>query len=79
MQRELRQALNTAYARLQTADASSPSSFAGTYALALGIVVGGQACQGMSETEAAEARAHLGMLAALFEARARTSSSLGAR
>jgi hypothetical protein len=70
MQRELRYALDAAYARLQDAD-PSPTAFAGNYALGLGIVVGGQACGGMTETEAAQERARLAMLAAIYEARAR--------
>lgn len=75
MQRELRHALDTAYGRLKDAEAS-PTSFAGTYALGLGIIVGGQACGGMTDAEAADERAHLAMLAALFEVRARVRSDL---
>jgi hypothetical protein len=70
MQCELRQALDTAYTRLKDGQAE-PATFASNYALGLGIVVGGQACGGMTEQEAAAERAHLGMLAALFEVRAR--------
>ncbi|RKP52344.1 hypothetical protein [Trinickia fusca] len=77
MQRELRHALDTAYARLRDADAS-PTTFAGNYALGLGIVVGGQACGGMTEQEAAEERAHLVMLATLYEARERVRSDFNA-
>lgn len=70
MQRELRQALDTAYSRLRDGQAE-PTTFASNYALGLGIVVGGQACGGMTEAEAADERAHLGMLATLFEVQAR--------
>jgi hypothetical protein len=70
MQRELRQALNMAYSRLKDHQVE-PTAFASNYALGLGIVVGGQACGGMTEQEAADERAHLGMLAALFEVQAR--------
>ena len=75
MRRELRQALDTSYTHLREMDVP-PTFFAGNYALGLGIIMGGQACGGMTETEAAEERAHLGMLAALYEARARTRSDL---
>lgn len=78
MQRELRYALNTAYARLREDDVS-PTTFAGNYALGLGIVVGGQACGGMTEAEAGQERARLAMLAALYEARARMRSDLNAQ
>ncbi|MDG0023027.1 hypothetical protein [Trinickia sp. Y13] len=78
MQRELRQALDTAYSRLRDEQAE-PTAFAGNYALGLGIVVGGQACGGMTEQEAAGERAHLSMLAALFEVQARIRSELNAR
>ncbi|CAB3729113.1 hypothetical protein [Trinickia soli] len=70
MQRELRQALDTAYSRLRD-EQEEPTAFAGNYALGLGIVVGGQACGGMTEQEAADERAHLAMLAALYEVQAR--------
>jgi hypothetical protein len=78
MQRELRCALDTAYARLKD-DEATPTAFAGNYALGLGIVVGGQACGGMTEAEAAHERARLAMLAALFEARALVRSDLNAQ
>lgn len=78
MQCELRQALDTAYSRLRDEQAE-PTAFAGNYALGLGIVVGGQACGGMTEQEAADERAHLSMLAALFEVQARIRSELNAR
>lgn len=77
MQRELRHALDTAYARLRDAEAS-PTTFAGNYALGLGIVVGGQACGGMTEQEAVEERAYLVMLATLYEARERVRSDFNA-
>ncbi|MGN6317769.1 hypothetical protein [Trinickia sp.] len=70
MQRELRQALDTAYSRL-TDERAEPTAFASNYALGLGIVVGGKACGGMSEQEAADERAHLGMLATLYEVQTR--------
>lgn len=75
MQRELRNALDAAYARLRD-DRLSPTTFAGNYALGLGIVVGGRACGGMTEAEAAHERARLAMLAAIYEARARVRSDL---
>ncbi len=78
MQRELRQALDTAYSRLRDEQAE-PTAFAGNYALGLGIVVGGQACGGMTEQEAADERAHPSMRAALFEVQARIRSELNAR
>jgi hypothetical protein len=74
MQRELRNALDAAYARLRD-DGLSPTTFAGNYALGLGIV-GGRACGGMTEAEAAHERARLAMLAAIYEARARVRSDL---
>lgn len=70
MQCELRQALDTAYSGLKDGQAE-PAAFASNYALGLGIVVGGQACGGMTEHEAAAERAHLSMLATLFEVQAR--------
>lgn len=78
MQRELRCALDTAYARLRD-DEASPTTFAGNYALGLGIVVGGQTCGGMTEVEAAYERARLAMFAALYEARASVRSDLNAQ
>ena len=78
MQRELRQALDTAYSRLKDGRAE-PTAFAGNYALGLGIVVGGQACGGMTEQEALHERAHLGMLAALYEVQARIRSDSNVR
>jgi hypothetical protein len=78
MQRELRRALDTAYSRLEDGRAE-PTAFAGNYALGLGIVVGGQACGGMTEQEALDERAHLGMLAALYEVQARIRSDSNVR
>ncbi|WP_162877999.1 hypothetical protein [Trinickia diaoshuihuensis] len=78
MQRELRRALDTAYSRLKDGRAE-PATFASHYALGLGIVAGGQACGGMTEEEAAGERAHLGMLAALFEVQARIRIDSDAR
>lgn len=78
MQRELRSALETAYARLKD-DEATPTTFAGNYALGLGIIVGGQACGGMTDVEAAHERARLAMFAVIFEARARVRSNLNAR
>ena len=70
MQCELRQALDTAYSRLRDGQAE-PTTFASNYALGLGMIIGGQACGGMTEQEAAAERAHLGMLAVLYEVQAR--------
>lgn len=78
MQRELRCALDIAYARLKD-DEATATTFGGNYAFGLGIVVGGQACGGMTEAEAAHERARLAMLAALFEARTRVRSGLAAQ
>jgi hypothetical protein len=78
MQRALRRALDTSYARLGETDVS-PTTFASNYALSLGIIVGGEACGGMTESEAVDERAHLGMLAALYEVRTRVRSDLNAR
>ena len=75
MQGELRRALDTAYERMCRSE-PSPTAFAGHYALCLGIVMGGQACDGMSDAEAANERAHLAMLAALYEVQARVRSGL---
>jgi hypothetical protein len=75
MQGELRRSLDTAYDRMKRTD-PSPNEFAGHYALCLGIIVGGQACNGMSEEEAGRERAHLVMLAALYEVRMRVRSDL---
>jgi hypothetical protein len=77
MQRELRCALDAAYARLADDDVA-PTTFAGNYALGLGIVVGGRACGGMTETEAAQERARLAMLAAIYEVRTRVRRDVGA-
>jgi hypothetical protein len=71
----LRSALDATYARLR-GNELSPSTFAGNYALGLGTIVGGQACGGMTEAEAASERARLATLAAIFEARARARSDL---
>lgn len=78
MQRELRCALDTAYARLKDEEAT-PTAFACNYALGLGIIVGGQACGGMTDAEAAHERARLAVLAAIFEARAHVRSDLSAQ
>lgn len=68
MDGEIRRILDRAYAPVRDPEAS-PSAFAGNYALCLGIVMGASACGGLTQAEAAEERAHLGMLAALFEIR----------
>jgi hypothetical protein len=77
MQAELRHALDTAYDGMKRLD-PSPTAFAGNYALCLGIIMGGQACDGMSDAEANSERAHLAMLAALYEVSTRVRSDLGA-
>ena len=78
MQAELRRALDTAYEGMKRTE-PSPAAFASHYTLCLGIVIGGQACHGMSEAEAANERAHLGMLAALYEVKTRVRSDLSAQ
>ncbi|TKC90077.1 hypothetical protein FAZ69_07945 [Trinickia terrae] len=78
MQAELRHALDTAYERMKRAE-PAPEAFASNYALCLGIIIGGQACDGMSDEEAGQERAHLAMLAALYEIGERVRSDLGAQ
>jgi len=68
MEAEIRRILDGAYAPVHDTEVS-PSAFAGNYALCLGIIMGASACGGLTEEEAAEERAHLAMLAALFEFR----------
>lgn len=64
--RNLRRALDVAYERMRR-DACAPIAFTGNYGLCLGIIVGGQACNGLTDEEAASERAHLAMLAALHD------------
>ncbi|WP_229012083.1 hypothetical protein [Paraburkholderia gardini] len=64
--RNLRRALDVAYERVRR-DTASPIAFNGNYGLCLGIIMGGQACNGMTEEEAAGERAHLAMLVALHD------------
>jgi hypothetical protein len=68
MHADLRYALDTAYERLKLLE-PSPADFASSYALCLGMIMGGRTCGGMSKEEAAQERAHLSMLAALYEIR----------
>ncbi|WP_207005137.1 hypothetical protein [Trinickia mobilis] len=75
MQAELRHALDTAYEGMKRSD-PSPTAFASNYALCLGIIIGGRACDGMSDAEAASERAHLAMLAALYEIGERVRSDI---
>jgi hypothetical protein len=66
MRTDLRNVLDTAYERLRHIG-SAPAAFASNYALCLGVIMGGEACKGLSREEAAIERAHLSMLAAMFE------------
>jgi hypothetical protein len=75
MDAELRQVLSVSYERMRRAD-DTPGEFAGNYALCLGMILGGHACGGISAEEAADERAHLMMLATLFEVRTRVRSDL---
>jgi hypothetical protein len=78
MQPDLRHVLDTAYERMRRMD-PSPTAFAGNYALCLGIIMGGETCSGMSTDEAAVERAHLAMLAAMYEIQLGVRSDLGDR
>jgi hypothetical protein len=62
----LRKTLDASYSRLKHVE-PSPTAFAGNYALCLGMIMGGETCKGMSLNEAESERAHLAMLAALYE------------
>jgi|SRR6476659_6920819 hypothetical protein len=68
MHTDLRYALNSAYERMKFQE-PSPAAFAASYALSLGIIMGGETCKGMSVEEAAVERAYVSMLAALYEIR----------
>lgn len=66
MRTDLRHVLDTTYEGLRHIG-SAPAAFASNYALCLGVIMGGEACKGMSKAEAAVERAHLSMLAAVYE------------
>lgn len=76
MNPDLRHTLDTAYERLRHMD-PSPTAFAGNYALCLGIIMGGETCGGMSKEEAALERAHLSMLATMYEIKLGVRSGFG--
>jgi hypothetical protein len=76
MHSDLRYALDTAYQQLRQLE-PSPADFASSYALCLGMIMGGRTCGGMSKDEAAVERAHLSMLAALYEIRLVVRSESG--
>jgi hypothetical protein len=75
MQSKLRNVLDTAYERLSRAE-QSPPAFASNYALCLGVIMGGVLCEGMTDDEAATERAHLSMLAVVYEAQLGVRSGL---
>jgi hypothetical protein len=75
MDARVRRVLDEALERVQGADIT-PAVFAGNYAFCLGILMGGCACGGVSESEAAEERAHLMTLATLYEVRQKVRLSL---
>ncbi len=64
--RNLRRALDIAYERMRR-QPPAPIAFTGNYGLCLGIIMGPQACNGLTDEEAANERAHLAMLAALHD------------
>ena len=66
MQSNLRRALDIAYERMRR-QSPAPIAFTGSYGLCLGIIMGAQACNGLTDEEAANERAHLAMLAALHD------------
>ena len=74
MHHNLRRALDVAYERIGRG-ACAPVAFTGNYGLCLGIIVGAQACNGLTAVEAANERAHLAMLAALHDMRTRGRES----
>ncbi len=75
MDARVRRVLDEALERVQGCE-TSPAAFAGNYAFCLGILMGGCASGGVSESEANEERAHLMALATLFEVRQKVRLSL---
>jgi hypothetical protein len=69
IQNNLRRALDIAYERIRRQPPAPIASvaFTGSYGLCLGIIMGAQACNGLTDDEAASERAHLAMLAALHD------------
>lgn len=76
MHTDLRHALDTAYERMSRPE-PSPAAFASSYALCLGMIMGGRTCGGMSKDEVAVERARLSMLATLYEILLGVRSDLG--
>jgi hypothetical protein len=75
MDARVRRVLDEALERVHGTDIT-PAVFAGNYAFCLGILMGGCACGGVSESEANEERAHLMALATLYEVRQKVRLSL---
>ncbi|MGF6777671.1 hypothetical protein [Paraburkholderia sp. GAS334] len=69
MHRNLRRTLDVAYERMKR-EPSADIAFTGNYGLCLGVIMGAQACNAMTEEEVATERAHLAMLAALHDMKA---------
>jgi hypothetical protein len=69
MQGNLRRTLDMAYERMKC-NSTGSSAFTGNYGLCLGVIMGAQACNGMTDEEVAVERAHLAMLAALHDMKA---------
>jgi hypothetical protein len=78
MQTNLRNVLDTSYERLGRVE-QSPPAFASNYALCLGVIMGGRLCEGMTDAEAATERAHLAMLAVVYEVQLGVRSDLSER
>ncbi|CAG4891318.1 hypothetical protein R52603_01172 [Paraburkholderia saeva] len=69
MQGNLRRTLDVAYERMKS-HSMAAGAFTGNYGLCLGVIMGAQACQGMTDEEVAVERAHLSMLVALHDMKA---------
>ncbi len=69
MQGKLRRTLDVAYERMKC-DTTAASVLAGNYGLCLGVIMGAQACNAMTDEEVAVERAHLAMLAAMHDMKA---------
>jgi hypothetical protein len=67
MNTDLARVLERAYQRLKCIS-DTPTDFAASYALCLGIIMGGEACGAMSASEVQEERGRIGMLAVIYEA-----------
>jgi hypothetical protein len=78
MHNNLRKTLDASYIRLRSME-PSPTAFAGNYALALGVIMGGQTCRGMTLKEAESERAYLAMLAAMYEIKLGVPGNFSAR